>query len=240
MTGRAAAPEPHRGMDGPGPDARWRRTLLGELRGMVLEIGAGSGANFAVLSPDIRWIGLEPDPNLHQRLQRAAAAYGHRGGVVEGVAERIPLADRSVDAVLGTLVLCSVADQTRALAEVRRVLRPGGRFVFLEHVASVPGTWSRRAQALWAPISRLVDGCDPSRETWRTIQQAGFDHLELERFALRGPLGVEIPHIAGWATTSPARWLTTAATGGLEQMGVRPGRPTRYGTPSQATTSRVC
>jgi len=221
MTGRAAVPEPHRGMDRPGPDARWRRTLLGELRGTVLEIGAGSGANFADLSPDIRWIGLEPNSGLHQRLQRAAAAWGHRGGVVEGVAERIPLADRSVDAVLGTLVLCSVADQPRALAEVMRVLRPGGRFVFLEHVASAPGTWSRRVQALWAPISRLVDGCDPSRETWRTIQQAGFDHLELERFAFRGPLGVEIPHIAGWASTSPARWLTTADAGGLEQMGAR-------------------
>lgn len=166
----------------------------------MLEIGPGKGANLAYPPPGIRWIGLEPNPSKHEQPRRAASAHGHPGVVVRGVAERMPLADHSLDAVVGTMVLCSVADQARALAEIRRVLRPGGRFVFLEHVAAAPGTWSRVAQAIWAPVSRRFQGgCDPSRDTLRAIDQAGFAQVSVERFTLRGPLHVEDPHIVGYA-----------------------------------------
>ena len=99
-------------------------------------------------------------------------------------AEHIPLPDSSVDAVLATIVLCSVRDQDRALAEIVRVLRPGGRFVFFEHVAAARGTWTRRWQALTGPFSRAFDhGCDPTRETWRALERAPLHELELSWFA---------------------------------------------------------
>jgi ubiquinone/menaquinone biosynthesis C-methylase UbiE len=86
------------------------------------------------------------------------------------------------------------------LAEVRRVLRPGGSFIFFEHVAAPPGTWSRRLQRAWAPYSRRFDaGCDPTRETWRPIEAAGFQHLDMQWYARRVRLGVYGRYIAGEA-----------------------------------------
>jgi ubiquinone/menaquinone biosynthesis C-methylase UbiE len=153
-----------------------KRELVGALRGRVLEIGAGSGANFGLLGRDVTWTGLEPRRRRRRGLEERP--------VIDGVAEDIPLPDGSVDAVLATTVLCSVRSQEQALAEVVRVLRPGGRFVFFEHVAAPDGTWQRRWQSLIAPCSRFADaGCDPSRETWRAVQRAGFGSLRLEWFA---------------------------------------------------------
>jgi ubiquinone/menaquinone biosynthesis C-methylase UbiE len=92
-----------------------------------------------------------------------------------------------VDAVLAATVLCSVRDQDAALAEIRRVLRPGGRFVFFEHVAAPRGTWTRLLQRATAPFSRVFDhGCDPSRETWRSLERARFRDLRLGWFARGG------------------------------------------------------
>jgi ubiquinone/menaquinone biosynthesis C-methylase UbiE len=97
----------------------------------------------------------------------------------------VPLPDGSVDAVLSTVVLCSVRDQERAVAEAVRVLRPGGRFVFFEHVAAPEGTWTRRLQGLSAPFSRLLDhGCDPTRQTWRTLERSGLRELDVVRLSL--------------------------------------------------------
>ncbi len=153
-----------------------KRELVGGLRGRVLEIGAGSGVNFGLLADDVTWTGLEP-----RRRRRAGSG---KRPVIDGVAEDVPLPDGSVDAVLATTVLCSVRSQEQTLAEVLRVLRPGGRFVFFEHVAAPVGTWQRRWQSLIAPCSRFADaGCDPSRETWTAVQRAGFGSLRLEWFA---------------------------------------------------------
>jgi SAM-dependent methyltransferase len=177
-----------------------KRELLGTLRGTVLEIGAGRGRNLPEFDRDIHWIGLEPDRRRHQRLARTAAMYGHSGTVLGAVAERIPLADASVAAVVSTVVLCSVDDQERVLAEVRRVLRPGGSFVFVEHVAADPGTWSRRLQEAFAPCTRRIDaGCDPSRETWRAIEDAGFRDLDLRWITSRSRIFVYGRYIAGRA-----------------------------------------
>ncbi|MBX6354778.1 MAG: methyltransferase domain-containing protein [Micromonosporaceae bacterium] len=177
-----------------------KRELLGALTGTVLEIGAGAGANFVHFDRSIRWIGLEPDPRWHDQLDRAAAAHGNGSAVIGGRAEQIPLADNTVDAVVSTIVLCSVADQERVLAEVRRVLRPGGTFVFFEHVAA-PGTWTRRLQRVRALCySRRFDaGCDPSRETWRPIEAAGFRNVDLAWYARRIRFGVYNRYIAGQA-----------------------------------------
>jgi SAM-dependent methyltransferase len=177
-----------------------KRQLLGALRGTVLEIGAGRGRNLPDFDRGVHWIGLEPHPRRQARLARNAAAHGRRGTVLGAVAEQIPMADASVSAVVSTVVLCSVADQERVLAEVRRVLRPGGSFVFFEHVAADPDTWSRLLQKALAPCTRRFDaGCDPTRETWRTIQGAGFRDLDLRWFTSRSPIFVYGRYVAGRA-----------------------------------------
>jgi ubiquinone/menaquinone biosynthesis C-methylase UbiE len=122
--------------------------LIGALRGTVLEIGAGRGRNFGYFRSGVDWIGLEPNQRQHRHLARRAAGYGYHRPILAAPAERIPLPDASVDAVLATVVLCSVADQGRVLAEIQRVLRPGGAFVFFEHVAAPAGTRLRRVQQI--------------------------------------------------------------------------------------------
>lgn len=177
-----------------------KRELLGGLTGTVLEIGAGRGANFGLLRRDVHWLGLEPSARRRRRLARVAAAHGRRGEVIDGWAERLPLPDAAVDAVVSTITLCSVTDQAATLAEVRRVLRPGGAFVFFEHVAAQAGTVTHLLQRCFAPLSRRVDsGCDPARETWRAVDAAGFASVRLNWY--RGHGLVYNPFIGGVART---------------------------------------
>lgn len=153
----------------------------GSPRDLVLEIGCGTRANSAYLPPNARWIGADRNPRMRPPLCAAA--------------ERLPFACASVDVVISTLVLCSVADPAVVLAEVRRVLRPGGRFLFLEHVAAPPGTrWRRWQQRLRPFCHACAGGCDPLRNTGATIVAAGFAEVALEEFALG------FPHIVGQAT----------------------------------------
>jgi SAM-dependent methyltransferase len=176
----------------------WRRRLLGDLAGTVLEIGPGTGVNLAYLPDGVYWIGLEPNPYFHPHLRRALSLRGLSGDVLLGQAEAIPLPEGSVEAVVATLVLCSVEDPRRALAEILRVLKPGGRFVFLEHVAAPRGSGPRWAQDLLCPLwAFLGDGCHPNRETLALIREAGFARVEAASFAL--PLPLVAPHVAGVA-----------------------------------------
>ena len=176
-----------------------KRALLGALRGRVVEIGPGGGANFGFFAAGrIEWLGVEPNPFAHGRLRAAAAAHGISATLLEGTAASIGLPDASVDAVVSTLVLCSVPDQRAALAEIRRILRPGGRFVFVEHVGAPHGTLLRRVQrAVRWPWGIAGGGCHPDRETARCIGEAGFARVELSHF--RVALPIVAPHIAGVA-----------------------------------------
>jgi SAM-dependent methyltransferase len=172
--------------------------LLASVSGTVLEIGPGGGVNLAFLRPDVHWLGVEPNPFFHERLRDRAARLHLDAEVKLGTAEALPVPDRSVDAVLGSLVLCSVREPAAALREIRRVLRPGGRFVFVEHVGAEPGTLLRAAQRSVRPVwAALSDGCHPDRDTAKLIESAGFSRVDLRRFRL--PIPVMSPHIAGVA-----------------------------------------
>jgi SAM-dependent methyltransferase len=174
--------------------------LFHNLSGVVLEIGPGSGSNLAYLNPHaVRWIGVEPNRFMHPYLGRTARALGMEIDIRHGVAEELPVADGSVDSVIATWVLCSVTDQARVLNEVLRVLKPGGKFLFVEHVASPRGTWLRRVQEFIAPLwRRMGDGCHPDRETGRAIEHAGFKDVTIQSFD--APMPVVRPHIAGTAS----------------------------------------
>jgi ubiquinone/menaquinone biosynthesis C-methylase UbiE len=183
--------------------AERKRNLLGGLAGTVLEIGPGTGSNFRYLQPAVtRWIGVEANPAMRHRLAEKAARSGIATEIVAGDAAHLDLPDGSVDAVVATLVLCSVEDPERVLREVLRVLRPGGVFAFVEHVAAPSGTSLRRWQRAVRPVwSFLADGCAPDRETARRIAEVGFLDVAIEAFDVprRAVPRLVAPHIAGSA-----------------------------------------
>lgn len=175
-----------------------KRRLLGELEGTVVEIGPGTGPNLKFLPEGIRWIGIEPNVHMHDHIRREAARLGLDAEIRTGTAEAMELESDSVDAVVSTLVLCSVTDLDRVLGEIRRILKPGGRFLYIEHVAAPRGTILRRIQRLVRPLWKVLgDGCHPDRESWRAIEGAGFEGVDHRTF--RVPLPVVAPHIAGVA-----------------------------------------
>lgn len=175
-----------------------RYSLVAPLRGRVLEIGPGRGANLAYLRRDVEWIGLEPAARKHRAIRSAARQLGRRIQLHQGGAESIPLPDASLDGVLATFVLCSVRDVPACLAEIRRVLRPGAPFVFLEHVAAPDGSRTRRLQNAWARVP--VGRCRPNRRTAAAIEGAGFAGTDYTSPTARGLFGLRVPLIRGTAT----------------------------------------
>ena len=175
--------------------------LLSGLRGTILEIGPGTGPNLPYYRDDAHVIGLEPNayvqPELHEKADRFAGTFELK----VGSAEAIDLPDGSVDAVVSTMVLCSVDDVAAVLSEVRRVLVPGGRFVFIEHVLA-PGSVALRAlQYAAAPFWHTCgDGCCPVRRTWQDIEAAGFSHVAYEHRRYAFPIPVSATCIVGTAT----------------------------------------
>ncbi|MCB0212151.1 MAG: class I SAM-dependent methyltransferase [Anaerolineae bacterium] len=177
-----------------------KRRLLNTLSGTVLEIGPGTGANFDYYPADIHWIGIEPNPAMHPYLRERAARSGLVTQLQVGSAEQLTVPDGSIDTVICTLVLCSVESTPISLREVQRVLKPGGRFIFIEHVAAPQGTTLRTVQNIINPVWNFIaDGCHPNRETWRDLEQAGFSQLTYESFTVNEGLSSLMPLIAGVA-----------------------------------------
>ena len=176
--------------------SRWRRLVLPTLDGDVLDVGAGEGRSAGALPGSARVTSLEPHAGSVRRLRRSAR--GRRGTrVVQARAEAMPLPDRSMDAAICCVTLCSVDDQDRALAEIHRVLRPGGLLVAFEHVAAPKGTWLRAGQQLVAPFSRATDrGCHPARDTEAALDRSALQLERLVRIDAAGPWGLGIPHLA--------------------------------------------
>lgn len=182
-----------------GEVAAYKQRLLRPLTGTVVEFGPGTGANFEYLTPGaVQWIGVEPNVFMHRTLLEAAAARGIAGELRTATAEVSGLPDGYADAVLSTHVMCSVTDVPAAYAEVLRLLRPGGVFCFVEHVAGPPGSGLRRWQRLIQPLWRIVaDGCQPDRDLEASIRAAGFTSVEITAFRIAAP--IVSPHITGRA-----------------------------------------
>jgi ubiquinone/menaquinone biosynthesis C-methylase UbiE len=161
-----------------------RHGLLAEASGSVLEIGAGTGANLAHYDGKVEsLVFTEPEPAMIRRLQKKAREQAPLAKILRAPAEDLPFEDASFDTVVSTLVLCGVDDQARSLREIRRVLRPGGRLLFLEHVRSDEASFARFQDRMnW--LNRLVVGCDCNRPTLTTIEANGFAVAELEHTAM--------------------------------------------------------
>ncbi|XP_040834978.1 methyltransferase-like protein 7A [Ochotona curzoniae] len=169
----------------------------------LLEVGCGTGANFKFYPPGCRVTCVDPNPNFEKFLINSVAESRHLQfeHFVVAAGESMPqVADGSVDVVVCTLVLCSVKNQEQILREVCRVLRPGGAFYFMEHVAAERSTWIHFWQQVLNPVWLLLfDGCNLTRESWKALERAGFSKLKLHR--IQAPLSWKLvrPHIYGYA-----------------------------------------
>lgn len=190
---------------GPRMDARGaaehRRRLVEAAHGTVVEIGAGYGATFQFYPPAVTGVlALEPDPTLRALALSAAATAPVPVTVLDGVAESLPAADGSVDVVVSSLVLCSVAEPSAALAEAVRVLKPGGQLLFYEHVRSAHRVLGFAEDLLTPLWSRLAGGCHPNRDTPATIIRAGLAVEALDRFGFAVlPGNPPLAHVLGMA-----------------------------------------
>lgn len=183
--------------------AAHRDELLAGLAGKVIEVGAGSGLNFAHYPNSVtEVVAVEPEPYLRARATEAARLAPVPVRVVEGSAAALPAEDGAFDAAVASLVLCSVPDQEAALAELLRVLRPGGELCFYEHVLAEEPRLARLQRSVDLVWPRLGGGCHASRDTVGAIEQARFSVVSCRRFqfrpcALAAPVS---PHVIGRAT----------------------------------------
>lgn len=186
----------------------WRRDLLADAEGRVLEIGAGTGVNLPIYPDAVSdLVVVEPDPHMRTGLaEKLDERRADRLQVIDARAESLPFDDESFDTVVTTLVLCSVADLDRSLAEIRRILRPDGRFIFLEHVAAHDDPdrrkWQDRIEPLW---KRVAGNCHLTRETGDEIRAAGFDVDGLTREEMCEAPGIFRPTVRGVARPRAGR-----------------------------------
>jgi ubiquinone/menaquinone biosynthesis C-methylase UbiE len=187
----------------------WRTELLRGLAGEVAEVGAGTGLNLPHYPSAVTRLTLaEPDRAMRRHLAARHSlepGRAQRVDVVDAPGERLPFADASLDAVVGTLVLCTVRDPSVVLAEVRRVLKPGGAYVFLEHGPAEPGSsrlrWQRRIEPAWRI---LADGCRLTRRADTALEAAGFHIESSRRESMRKAWPVMRPTIRGIARSVAA------------------------------------
>jgi ubiquinone/menaquinone biosynthesis C-methylase UbiE len=201
--------------------AAMRQSLISQASGRVLEIGGGTGANLAHYGPGVTALTItEPEGPMLKRLERRVQSEAPGTTVLRAPAEDLPFGDDVFDVVVSTLVLCGVDDQPRAVREIRRVLRPQGRLLFLEHVrATDPKTARLQDRLNW--LNQLVVCCDCNRPTLDTIRQGGFDVTALEHTSLPKAPAFVRPTIVGTATAP--------SSPGLESARLGPGKPTATG-----------
>jgi SAM-dependent methyltransferase len=204
----------------------FRERLLAGASGDVLEIGGGTGANLPCYGPAVGSLTItEPQPSMLRRLERNIRAHSASARVLRAPAEDLPFDDDSFDVAVSTLVLCGVDDQPRTLRELRRVLRPGGRLLFIEHVRSDdPGTARLQDRLNW--LNRLVVCCDCNRPTLDSIRGAGFTVTQVEHTVLPKAPPFVRPAILGTAA------VPAAATRARQDGGPPTAAPPRAARPA--------
>lgn len=156
--------------------AERRKRIVGKASGAVVEIGAGTGLNFSAYPENLeRLVLCEPERNMADQLRKRVEASGREAEIVRAPGELLPFDDETFDTVVGTLVICTVEDPVASLAEIRRVLKPGGRYLLIEHVRSDNERVARWQDRLRGPWAAFADGCQCNRETASLIEQADFD-----------------------------------------------------------------
>jgi ubiquinone/menaquinone biosynthesis C-methylase UbiE len=170
-----------------------RRRALGAASGEILEIGPGTGLNLTCYPAAVRSLtALGPEATLDPRAARRAAERGVRVDHVSGDARRLPFDAGRFDTVVCTFVLCTIPEPARAVREIARVLAPGGRLLFLEHVAAAAGARRVMQRLLNAPLKPVLCGCEMTRDTERTLAEGGFTFASIEHYRMQA---------------SPAMWL---------------------------------
>jgi len=177
-----------------------RQKLLADASGRVLEVGSGTGTNLPYYGPGVESLTVtEPEPAMLRRLEQRVREQAPKAKVVRAPAEQLPFEDNAFDVAVSTLVLCGVDDQARALGELRRVLRPGGRLIFIEHVRSdEPGLarWQDRLNGL----NKFVACCDCNRRTLDSIKAEGFEVTKVDHTELKKVPPFVRPLVVGTAT----------------------------------------
>jgi len=181
---------------------QWRQALLDEAQGRVLEIGGGTGVNLSHYPDGLKEVIItEPDPGMKRQLNKKFI-HSNRSNfeVIEASAEELPFDDESFDTAVSTLVLCTVKNPKKSLSEIFRILKPGGKLLFLEHVHAHdnPGRalWQRRIEPLW---KHIAGGCHLTRDTLQSIEQAGLRIENVTHASLRKTPSFIRPSIRGTA-----------------------------------------
>ena len=176
-----------------------RKALVDRATGRVLEIGAGTGLNVPHYPPAARELILvEPEPAMRRRLERRVRRSERQAAIVDASAEQLPLADGSIDTVVSTLVLCTVEQPDRALAEIARVLRPGGQLLFIEHVRAESPALAWWQDRLLGPWRRFACGCRCNRATVELMRACGFE-VKASKAAWRAMPPIVRPLMSGRA-----------------------------------------
>jgi len=194
-----------------------RQGLLATAGGDVLEIGGGTGANLPFYRPGAGSVTItEPEPPMVRRLERRVREQAPLARVLRAPAEDLPFDDGTFDVAVSTLVLCGVSDQPRALRQLRRVLRPGGQLLFIEHIRSGDARRARQQDRMnW--LNRLVVCCDCNRPTLTSIQEAGFTVTAVEHLTLANAPSFVSPLVVGTAT-APLAAASTGATAARQEL----------------------
>ena len=179
---------------------RRRSELLSAARGRVVEIGAGTGLNVGHYPDGITDLVLtEPDAGMRRRLETRARQHGRPAKIVDAPADRLPLADASVDTVVSTLVLCTVEDPERALREIARILAPGGQVLFIEHVRANSRLLAACQDELLQPWRHFAAGCRCNQPTAKLMRANGFT-VTADDAPWRGMPAIVRPLVVGQAT----------------------------------------